>query len=112
MWILIPEGFYSIVRRDGETDLCVRARQAGDLDRLRKAHVPELSGTAETRVSDYRYRAWASPEALAERMAAITRGIDYPNFKAEVERRDPERAHAYAAIWPILADLQPGGPFF
>src|SRR4051812_25759024 len=111
MWLLIPDGFYSIVRRDGEADLCVRARQASDLDLLRKIHVPELSETVETRGTDYRYRAWASPEAIADGLAVIARGVDYPNFKAELERRDPERAAAYAAVWGILADLQPGGPF-
>ena len=26
MWLLIPEGFYSIVQKQGEEELCVRAR--------------------------------------------------------------------------------------
>ena len=33
MWLLIPEGFYSIVQKEGEEELCVRARVHADLDR-------------------------------------------------------------------------------
>ena len=40
MWLLIPEGFYSIVQKPGETELCVRARDRGDLDRLRESYMP------------------------------------------------------------------------
>jgi hypothetical protein len=41
-WLLIREGFYSIVQKVGDAELCVRARDAGDLDRLRKTYMPEL----------------------------------------------------------------------
>ena len=111
MWLLIPEGFYSVVRREGQGDLCVRARDPRDLDRLRKIHVPGLGETAETRGADYRYRAWVSSEALADGMGSIARAIDYPSFEAEVARRDPGRKAVYSGIWALLADLQPGGPF-
>jgi hypothetical protein len=53
MWLLIPEGFHSIVQKAGDAELCVRARDAGDLDRLRKTYMPELGLTTETPAPDY-----------------------------------------------------------
>src|SRR4051812_20139637 len=111
MWILTPDGFYSIVQKVGEEDMCVRARDAGDLDRLRSRYLPALTETLETQGGDYRYRAWVSRDALAEGLAAIARELDYSNFKNEVGRRDPERAHIYGEVWGVLGEIQPGGPY-
>jgi hypothetical protein len=111
MWLLTPDGFYSIVQKAGEDELCVRARDAGDLDRLRARFLPTLTDTIETRGGDYRYRAWVSRDALAEGLAAIARDLDYANFKDEVARRDPERAHVYSRVWNVLGDIQEGGPY-
>jgi hypothetical protein len=55
--------------------------------------MPELGPTKETPGGDYRYRAWISREALAAGLGAIGRDLAYSNFKAEVGRRDPKRAH-------------------
>jgi hypothetical protein len=96
MWLLIPEGFYSIVHKLDEADLCVRARDRGDLDRLREAYMPGLGPTMETPGRDYRYRASIFREALSDGLTAIAGSLDYPNFKSEVTRRDPERAHVYS----------------
>jgi hypothetical protein len=111
MWLLTPDGFYSIVQKQGEDDLCIRTRDAGDLDRLRERYLPTLTETLETRRGDYRYRAWISRDALAEGLAAIARDLDYDNFKSEVARRDPHRAHLYGEVWSILGEIQPGGPY-
>ena len=111
MWLLLPEGFYSVVQKPGETQLCVRARDAADLDRLRAAYMPELGLTQETPGRDYRYRAWIDREALAEGLAAVARNLSYSNFKSEVGRRDPERAHLYSRVWSTLGSIQPGGPY-
>lgn len=111
MWLLIPEGFYSIVQRDGEEDLCVRARVADDLDRLRNTYLPTLTETVETPGGDYRYRAWISRTDLAAGLSDIALGLDYSNFKNEVARYDPGRAHTYSHVWGILGQLQPGGPY-
>jgi hypothetical protein len=111
MWLLIPEGFFSIVQKDGEHELCVRARVAADLDRLRETYLPSLSETVETPGGDYRYRAWVSRDDLAEGMAGIARNLNYSNFKSEVARHDAARAHVYGDVWGVLGELQPGGPY-
>ena len=111
MWILTPDGFYSIVQKRGETDLCVRARVGADLDRLRENCLPSLTETVETPDGDYRYRAWASHEAVAEALAAVVRDLRYDNFKNEVARNDHERAAVYHDVWNMLGRLQPGGPY-
>jgi hypothetical protein len=111
VWILIPEGFFSIVQAEGEDELCVRARDPADLDRLRERYLPALGETVETRGSDYRYRARAPREALADALAAIARSMSYPSFTGEIARCDPRRLAVYQGIWALLADLQLGGPF-
>ena len=111
MWLLIPEGFYSIVQKPGETELCVRARDRADLDRLRETYMPGLGPTDDTPGGDYRYRAWIPRDALAEGLAAVARDLAYSNFKSEVRRRDPERAHVYGEVWSTLGSIQPGGPY-
>jgi hypothetical protein len=111
VWLLTPDGFYSIVQKRGEQELCIRARVAADLDRLREKYLPSLTSTTETPGGDYRFRAWASHDAVAEALAAITRQLDYDNFKNEVARHDHERAHVYGEVWQVLGELQPGGPY-
>jgi hypothetical protein len=111
MWLLIPEGFYSVFQKPGDADLSVRARVAADLDRLRSTYLPTLSPTIETPGGDYRYRAWIGREALATGMAEIARHLDYSNFKNEVARLDPDRADTYSHVWGELGQLQSGGPY-
>jgi hypothetical protein len=111
MWLLIPAGFYSIVQKTGEPDLCIRARDRGDLDRLREAYMPQLGETEETPGRDYRYRAWISREAFSDGLAAVARDLTYSNFKSEVAKHDPERAHVYSRVWTTLGSIQPGGPY-
>ena len=111
MWLLIPEGFYSVIRKHGDDRLCVRARVRDDLDRLRDRYLPDLTETVETPGSDYRYRAWINPEQFAAGLAAVGRAIDYPNFKNEAARVDHGRADAYHQVWEALGRLQPGGPY-
>jgi hypothetical protein len=111
MWLITDQGFFSVVQKPNETELCVRARVREDLDRLRESHMPGLGGTVETRGGDYRYRAWIDREDLAAGIASIARSINYGNFKDRVARTDPERAHTYSQVWGILGELQSGGPY-
>ena len=75
MWPLIPEGSYSIVHKPGDADLCIRARVADDIDRLRASHLLTLSVSTETPGGDYRYRAWI--------IRAGTRGGEHPRPRPE-----------------------------
>jgi hypothetical protein len=111
MWLLIPEGFYSIVQKPGDADLCARARDRGDLDRLRETYMPGLGATKETPGRDYRYRAWISKDALGDGLATMAQRLAYSNFKSEVGKHDPERAHVYGRDWSALGSIQPGGPY-
>lgn len=111
MWLLIPEGFFSIVQKKGEDELCVRARVASDLDRLRKTHMPTLSESLETTGGDYRFRAWIGRPDFAAGLSSIGLALDYSNFKSEVGRTDHERAMVYGRVWGVLGELQEGGPY-
>ena len=112
MWIMAPEGFYSIVKgedifADSAGKLQVRARAAEDLERLRE-WIPDLGPTIRTPDGDYLYRAFAPAEAVASGFAAMMATIDYANFKNEVARIDPDRSHLYARVWGTLLDIQHG----
>ena len=64
---------------------------------------------AALRVSDYRYRAQAPREAVAEAMGRIATDIDYDNFKnAVAQAQGRERAHTYHQVWEVLYRLQGG----
>ena len=45
MWTMTPIGFYSAVRKPGDSFLTIRARASGDLDALRARYLPALSPT-------------------------------------------------------------------
>ena len=111
MWLLTVHGFFSIVQKPGEENLCVRARVSDDLDRLHGKYLPTLTETKETPGGDYRYRAWVSHDELAAGLQRIVADLSYSNFKNAVTQRDPERAHVYAEVWRALGALQPGGPY-
>jgi hypothetical protein len=81
MWLHTIDGFFSVVRKPGDTVLTVRARAASDLDRLRERHLPSLGATITSPDSDYRFRALASAEAWADAVRTMALAIDYDNFK-------------------------------
>lgn len=108
MWLLTPRGFYSVVaNRDDPETVLVRARAREDLEGL-----SDLIGSLEileTPDRDYRWRAIVSRRAWSGALVLLAAEIDYPNFKAEVERRQGrERADVYHAVWARLLRLQAG----
>lgn len=108
MWLFTVHGFFSIVRKPGDTHLTVRARAASDLDNLR-ALVPELSATVHTPNADYPYRATAGAVDLAIGLGELVQAIDYDNFKAEVGRRQGYgRAGLYGTVWGAMRRLWDG----
>jgi hypothetical protein len=98
MWIFTTgAGFISVVQKEGESGLCLRARVAADLDAFRERYCPSLSPTTAFGGGDYECRAWASHAAVAE---ALSKG----------------RAATYGRVWSVLLDLErenragPAGP--
>ena len=99
VWIFANDAFVSIVAdRDDSSRLLIRARVAGDIERVfPSAEVVESRGT------DYRFRAFVHRRALADVLAAQIRAIKYPNFKGSVEEDD--RHGAYLEVWQVMNDF-------
>ena len=106
MWLLTTRGFYSVVADRSDPDrLLVRARTREDLEAL-EPFVENLR-IHETRAADYRWRTFVSSPDWARAVVALVEEIDYPNFKAEVERRQGrDRAEVYHGVWRVLGRLQ------
>ena len=110
MWLMTPIGFFSIVekpydRHDGT--LTVRARVEGDLTSLKSRYLPELGEIQADQETDYRYRATAPREAVAQALSQLTLDLDYSNFKNEVSRvQGYERVRVYGEVWNRLYRLQ------
>jgi hypothetical protein len=100
MWIFLNNSFVSIVSAvDRPDDLLVRARRAGDIQRVfPKARV------AMTPANDYRFRAFIPRASVAEAIALQVGGIDYTNFKDSVT--DLNRHMAYLRVWQVMANWQ------
>ena len=107
MWLMTKFGFFSVVQKPGDEDLTVRSRVLEDLENLREQYLPELGEIEEGKGTDYRFRAKASHEEVAEAVRKITLDIDYSNFKNEVKRvQGSERAGVYGEVWTVLYHLQ------
>lgn len=103
MWFMTPFGFFSAVQKPGEFGLTIRSRARGDLLRLRRCYLPELSEPVAHEGTDYPWRARCSHAALAQAMTKIVRHIAYDNFKDEVAQVNSKaRAHRYAKVWQAL----------
>lgn len=101
MWIYLSDSYLSIVEyRDDPTQLLVRARCPGDLERV---FGPEIS-VAETPTHDYRYRTVLPRQRVAEVLADRVLAINYPNFKNSV--REHDRHDAYFSAWSAMGGLQ------
>ncbi len=100
MWILMNDSMLSIVaHNDQPDDLLVRARLAGDIERVfPQAQVKEQAD------SDYRFRAVLPRPVVADALSRRLQAIDYSNFKNSV--RDPERHDAYMDVWSRLSRMQ------
>ena len=64
-------------------------------------------GVLETPEGDYPFRAVLGREEWSRALVLLAGEIDYPNFKAEVERRQGrDRAAVYGEVWATLLGLQ------
>lgn len=105
MWLCLSDSFLSIVHKEcGPDELLVRARRAGDIERVfPDAKVKKSPGT------DYLFRAVVKRAEVGAALAQLADTIDYGNFKNSVPNR---RLHdAYSAFWGIHSRLQPTPPY-
>ena len=109
MWLMTDFGFFSIVKKEGEGHLTIRARAKQDLFNLKERYIPAIGAIEESDYTDYRYRARVPREVFAEALRNIALDIDYPNFKNSVAgRQGKARARIYEDVWHRLYDLQSG----
>ena len=113
MWVISKYGFASVVEhRDKPGCVLVRARDRGDLESFcevaRDGDVPGFSEEAieENRSADYHFRMTVRSEDWAELVKVLAEDIDYPNFKDEVSKVDPERAAVYMGVWSELRRIR------
>jgi hypothetical protein len=106
MWIFTPIGFFSVVADRGGKGVWVRARFEGDLERLRDQVLPTMAAIAETPDADYRFRVLVPRRQWTAAARRLAERIDYDNFKTEVARHDPDRAHLYMGVWSHLRRAQ------
>jgi hypothetical protein len=110
MWLMTKFGFFSIVKKEGEAYLTIRARVKQDLLSLKEHYLTAIGAIEESDYTDYRYRVRVPCEAFAAALKDIALDIDYPNFKNSVARRQGRvRARVYEDVWHRLYDLQSGG---
>ncbi|MGI6355190.1 MAG: hypothetical protein ACOX6W_08855 [Lentisphaeria bacterium] len=105
MWLFCKSGFFSAVQHlDSADAIHVRARFAGDLERLCAAHgmTPKV---AHTPGNDYPYRMDFSRSQWSRIVQAEAEAIDYGNFKAAVHG-DLRRDAAYMDCWAALRSVQ------
>jgi len=105
MWLMTPTSFLSVVHKDCQPgELLVRARMKGHIE----AVFPDAKVTEATR-TDYRYRAVLPRSVVAQALADHAMTMTYDNYKNEV--RENRFHDALAAVWSIMARLQPTAPY-
>lgn len=104
MWIASKHGFISIVAHRDNPELYIfRAREKNDLSSLFEVQLIQ-----ETPEADYAFRVFVPRKEALAVMAALLKGIDYPNFKSSIAQ-NPEQRHklsAYHEIWGIMHQFQ------
>lgn len=112
MWIITTRGFLSVVQNtdahESHEALLVRASVRGDLDHFadfaaRHGEGPVVASTPD---ADYGYRLTVSRGMFAAYLSEQVDALNYPNFKDEVGKKDPKRAHVYMGVWTALRKLR------
>jgi hypothetical protein len=110
MWLITKFGFFSVVEKpsdQGEGSLTIRARSKKDLENLKKNYLPEMSEIETSDNTDYKYRATAPREYIAEAFMQAIQDIHYSNFKDEVKKKQGHgRASVYGWVWDSLYTIQ------
>ena len=102
MWIALNNSFLSIVEnRNNSSELLVRARVKGDIERI----FPETE-TFEDLSADYRYRALIKRDLVAKALASQVSEINYDNFKNSISKDEYQRHDDDLKVWGYLRTLQ------
>ena len=102
MWVMLNDAFLSIVEnRNNKSELLVRARVKGDLERV-FTNVDTFVDDA----ADYKYRAFIAREVVEKVIASKVADINYPNFKGSVSSEDHKRHNAYMRVWSEMNKIQ------
>jgi 8-oxo-dGTP pyrophosphatase MutT (NUDIX family) len=107
MWLFTPFGFFSVVQKKGDENLTIRSRTCGDLLRLRRHYLPQMTVPVEKKGTDYPWRAQCQHSELAQAMHKLVQHIDYTNFKDEVALTNGQpRAKRYAKVWQAMYGME------
>ena len=102
MWVMLNDAMFSIVEnREDKTQVVVRARRGGDLEKVFTSYKDKV---IESDDSDYRFRIFADRNYVAEKMSEQVGRIDYDNFKNSVS--DKLLKKAYNKCWSALYEVQ------
>lgn len=92
----------------------IRARRRSDLEMLREHYIPNMGETLAFKNSDYQFRAFCTPDELANALARLALDMDYTAFKhTPVDRyRDTRLLHLYEAFWSAHLRAFPSGSVY
>jgi hypothetical protein len=106
MWLMLNDAFFSIVHKDCARDeLLIRARRAGDIEKVFGADVP----VTRVGVADYLFRTVMKRDAVHRVIGEELKRVVYGNFKNSVE--DKPLHDAYMQVWTSMSKLQPTPPY-
>lgn len=104
MWIFTDTGFVSAVRKRGDDNLTLRARDRRSLEALTGL---ALGPIEHTPLADYPYRLMIAPKRLVEWLSEMVADLTYSNFKSQVAvTRGYEYAHALGGVWSTMHDVE------
>ena len=102
MWVIMNKAYFSIVEnKNNQDELLVRARVAGDIERI----FPDAEVLKNTG-ADYLYRASVPKTVVSNTLKNEIENIDYGNFKNSVPWEDELRHDVYFNVWSELSKLQ------
>ena len=102
MWLFLNNSFLSIVaNRENKSELLVRSRTKGDIERV-FGNVT----VAQSNNADYKYRAFIERSIVAEKLKELSLEINYDNFKSSIQFSDNERQNAYLNVWSVMQKIQ------
>lgn len=105
MWLFTTEGFVSVVKAHGSTDLLVvRGRDRISLEGISAATQEPILRTPDR---DYPYRVVAPRDSVQSWISGAVRSLDYDNFKNEVAAmRGHGFAHALMSVWSVMHEVE------